>query len=265
LGSLIAFPFGFGVAAIPVLCFAAAEAIAALFIPSSASFRNMVDKNKRAERREQVRKHLVEKITRRTPEGPLWDLYASLLDRVESLRQMVGNRATSLSERDVERLDDATVDFLSLWLGRLSMVERLEAVDEAALRRKLDQLERQIKDTSDVGNRKHLQQAKADLERVLTRRQRLVAKQAAVEAAQLALADTFDEVYQGVMTNPTSSDNSRQLQEAVERLQIEEELDLSGEDFAEPASQALEEANDDRNNPRRTPTDIRLRAREPQR
>jgi hypothetical protein len=269
LGTLLAFPYGFGVAAIPVLCFAACEAIAALFVPSSSFFRNQIDRKKRQERREQARAHLLHEIRRRVAEDPLWELYHSLCERLVSLRQIARNRKTSLTESDVERLDDATVDFLGLWLGRLTMMERLETIDESDLKAKLKAVSAQLEAIEAHANRRHLEQAKADLERILTRRERLLARQAAVEAATLALADAFDELYQAVMTNPTSGDIGRQLQESVERLHIEEDLDLDLEDNFEAGGSTpgrglrLKEPQHDRDQPGRTAKALRLRTREP--
>ena len=45
-----------------------------------------------------------------------------------------------------------------------------------------------------------------------------------IDAALIAMPDAFDEVYQGVMQNPTSSDAVQRLQQAVERMRVEDEL-----------------------------------------
>jgi hypothetical protein len=264
-GTLLAFPYGFGVATIPVLCFSAALGIAAMFVPNSARFRHKIDRAKRAERRAEARAHLIDEIRRRVPEDPLWELYDGLCQRVASLYRMVRGREGGLSTGDLERLDDATVDFLGLWLGRLTMTERLETVNERALREKLRSITAQLEKNGEPANRKHLQQARADIERILTRRERLVARQAAVEAAQLSLADTFDEVYQGVMTHPRGGDIGRQLQEAVERLHIEEDLDLGVEEELDTEGLVGEGQCNDRDHARRVAEGVRLRAREPHR
>ncbi len=260
LGTLLAFPYGFKLAALPLLGFAAVEAIAALFLPSSAWFRHWVDAKNRRERREQARAHLLNEIRLRVAEDPLWALYDSLCERLISLHQMVYRN--SLGEGDLERLEDATVDFLGLWLGRLTMLERLETMDEADLKRRLKALSAQLEVQESETNRKHLRQAKADLDRILTRRQRLVARQAAADAAMLALADTFDEIYQAVMTNPTSGELAGQLQEAVERLHIEEDLDLGLEDTIDVAALEQAETHYDDDHPH-SAKPLRLRAREP--
>jgi hypothetical protein len=40
----------------------------------------------------------------------------------------------------------------------------------------------------------------------------------------LAMSDALEEVYQGVMSNPASNDASRRLQQAVDRMRIEDDL-----------------------------------------
>lgn len=136
-------------------------------------------------------------------------------------------------------------------------------MDEADLKLRLNALSAQLEAQESETNRKHLRQARADLERILTHRQRLVARQAAADAAMLALADTFDEIYQAVMTNPTSGELAGQLQEAVERLHIEEDLDLGLEDTIDVAALEQEEPPHDDDHPHRTAKPLRLRAREP--
>jgi hypothetical protein len=136
-------------------------------------------------------------------------------------------------------------------------------MDEADLKRRLKALSAQLEVQESETNRKHLRQAKADLDRILTRRQRLVARQAAADAAMLALADTFDEIYQAVMTNPTSGELAGQLQEAVERLHIEEDLDLGLEDTLDVVALEQEKTPYDDDHRHRAAKPLRLRAREP--
>jgi hypothetical protein len=263
LGTLLAFPYGFGAAVIPLLCFVAGEAIAALFVPNSSLFRDRVDRKKRQERREQARAHLIAEIRRRVQDDPSWDLYYGMCERLASLRAMVRSRPkSSVSSSDIERLEDATVDFLGLWLGRLTMHERLEALDEGALEVRLKAVSAQLAEAQ-AHNRPPLMRAKTDLERILMRRERLMARQTAVEAAMLALADTFNEIYQGVMTRLDSGDIAQQLQEAVERLHIEEDLDLGLDQDLEAEGLRREEINDDRDHAGRAAKALRLRAQEP--
>ncbi len=229
VAALLSIPLGVGIAAIPVLFFAAVQAIAALFIPSSPVFQAAVQKRKRAERRQNSREHLVEEIERRdTGEGQFhWRAYHRMRERVESPNQIAGNRQTAMSERDVERLDDATVDYLGLWLAWLVMAERWQNVDEDGISKRVEAIDRQLDKLDDSTERRRLEKAKIDLERILARRKTLWSRATEVEAKMLAMTDTLEEVYQRVITNPNSDDATQQLQDALERMKVEEKIDMA--------------------------------------
>jgi len=230
LGAVVSIPLGLGVGVIPLLAFAAGESIAALFVPNSPVFREMVDRKKRRERREKFREHLTDKIESKVGgDHPHWAVYQRMRERLTSLQEIAANRATSLSPYDVERLDEATVDYLGLWLARLVMSERRATLDERGIKARIESIDKQIEGVAGV-ERKRLAKARQDLERILKRRTNLTARETAVEAAMLSMSDTFEEVYQRVMTDPTSTDVAQELQNAVERLGIEEELDFAVEE-----------------------------------
>ncbi len=223
-GALVSIPFGFEVGTLPLIAYAAGAGLAALFIPSHRGFKEAVDRRKRSEVREKTRKHLQGEVQGRVgPEDSRYAIYRRMRERLESLEEVANNRKTSLTLHDVERLNDATVDFLGLWLARLVIDERQRTFDEGSLKHRLNQILDRL-ETATGGERGPLIKAKGDLERVLDRRERLASREAAIDAAMVVMADTFDEVFQRVMTNPTSGDITRQLQEAVDRMRIEEEL-----------------------------------------
>lgn len=229
VAALLSIPMGLGVAAIPVLFYAAVQAIAALFIPSSPVFRERINKQKRIERREKMRAHLVAEIERREDDGQFhWRAYHRMRERVESLNEFAEARSAALSPHDVERLDDATVDYLGLWLGWLVMAERWQNTDEDGLKRRISAIDRQLeKEGISPLEAKRLGKAREDLERILARRESLWGRATEIEAKMLAMSDTLEEVYQRVMLNPHSGDAAAQLQEAVERMKVEEEIDYA--------------------------------------
>lgn len=224
-GAVLSLPFGFGVGLLPVLAYAAGVAIAALFIPSTPTFRDKVDARKRSERREASREHLMHEINMRVgQEHNNWRAYWRMRERVDTLRKTATNRKTSLRLRDVERMDDATVDFLGLWLAGLAIYDRQRSMDERKIRYKLEEVESRIAEASNTADKRRLEKARSDLQNILNRREQLSSREASIEAAMLNMADTFDEVYQGVMANPNSGDVTEQLQNAVERMHVQEDL-----------------------------------------
>ncbi|MCP4809105.1 MAG: hypothetical protein GY913_13190 [Proteobacteria bacterium] len=228
LGAVLSVPLGLGIGAIPIIAALAAEGVLALFLPSSPVFREFVNKRKRMDQREAVRTHLLEELASKArPDDKNWRTYERMRERLSSLKSLAGNRDTSLSGRNVEDLDSATVDFLGLWVAWLAMRERWEDVDERGINRRLGEIKANLGQTDDAVDRHHLEKAASDLERILARRKSLWGRAASVEAGMLSMADTFEEVYQRVVANPNSADAAAALDEAVERMHVEEQLDFA--------------------------------------
>lgn len=232
-GGLLALPFGLAGFILPVLAFGAGEAIASMFIPSSPTFRDRVDRKHRQARRDQAIAHLREEIDRRcTPNDPRWRIYERLIDRIHSLRQMARHRRSVINERDMERLDDACLDFLGLWLAELSMRERQGSVNEDQVAKRIQELDQRLAGTP--ADRRSLEKARGDLEELLLRHQRLASRKVAVEAALLALPDAVEEIYHAMVTLPASGEGGARLQEAIERLRLEQELEQTFEHELRP-------------------------------
>ena len=228
IAALLSIPLGLGMAAIPILSFVAIEAIAALFIPSSPVFQARIQKRKRSERREKLRTHLTNEIERRQPQSHNhWKAYHRMRDRIASLHEVASRRQNALSDRDVERLDDATVNFLSMWLAWLVMEERWKTTNESDLEKRIRSIDKRLEKIEKPVERRRLEKARSELQVILQRRQSLWDRATAVEAAMLSMTDTLEEVYQRMMTNPNAGDVREELQAAVARMQVEEELDLA--------------------------------------
>ncbi len=226
-GALVSIPFGLGVGLLPIIGFGAAEAIAALFIPSHPGFREWVDKRARARGREQVRQHLLDEIEVRTggEQGPMWAKYQRMRERLESLSRMAHKHDTQLSDRDVEAFDDATVKFLGYWLAKLTISDRRDSIDERTLRGRLEQVSAQVEAATSRAERARLMKTQADLQALIDRKVTLFARQTEVETAMLTMADSLEEVYLQVVANPTAPEVGTQLREAAERMRLEEGLD----------------------------------------
>lgn len=227
-GALLSIPLGPAAGLVPLLGFGAAESIAALFIPSSPAFRAKVNRRKRTERREKARQHLSEQIAAKVPsDDPHWAKYHRMRERLESLNKLAQSRDSSFDAAMVQKLDDATVDYLGLWVAWLAMADRWHASDADALNKRILAIDTQLGRIDNPVELKRLKKARNDLQRILDRRDRLWSQSTSVEAAMLSMADTFEEVYQRVLQNPQSAEASAELNQAVERMRIEEELDLA--------------------------------------
>ncbi|HHO52572.1 MAG TPA: hypothetical protein ENK18_17310 [Deltaproteobacteria bacterium] len=228
LGALLSIPLGLGIGALPLLGFAAVESIAALFVPSSPVFRERILREKRRASRDATRSHLLSELRGRTrPEAHQWAAYERMRQRIQSLSVLAAGQKTGLTDRDVERLEDATVDYLGLWLAWLVLTDRHRNTDKRSIQSKLRTVERELAGDHRAVERRRLEQARADLEGILSRRQSVWARATSLEAAMLAMVDTFEEVYQRVVANPGSGELARELTDAVERMRVEEALDLA--------------------------------------
>ena len=224
--TFLSIPFGLAGAVLPLLAFGAGEAIAAMFIPSSATFRNKVDRAWKLRRRALATEHLQREIMHRAREkDPRWQVLTRLRERIESLGEMIRHRQSGIAERDLDRLEDASVDYLGLWLADLSMVERQAAVNEREIEQRIADYSQRIE--AGAVDARSLQKARADLEELLVRHRRLSSRKAAVEAALLSLPDAVEEIYHAVVSTPASGEGGARLQEAIERLRLEEELESS--------------------------------------
>ena len=227
--ALLAIPLGLAGFALPLVLISAGEAIASMFIPSSSTFREKVNKKYRRKRRDAISRHLQQEIDNRTDsDDPNWGVHSRLIERAASLREMWAVRPTqTMTERDVERMEDAPLDFLALWLANLSIYDRLKSLNEMDLQRRLADLVKRLEHDRENHS---LQKAKGDIEELLSRRRRLISRRAAVEAALLSLPDAVEEIYQTALTSSSTDDSSARLQEAVDRLHVEEQLEESFKD-----------------------------------
>lgn len=224
--TFLSIPYGAPGAILPLLAFAAGEAIASMFIPASAAFRAKVDRKLKLKRREAAALHLRGEIARRcTEHDPRWDIYRNLQERVGSLREMGSHRRSAFSERDLERIEDTAIDFLGLWLAELSMDERQDSVNERDVERRIADIGARIERGAE--DERSLRKARSDLEELLLRHRRLASRKAAVEAALLSLPDAVEEIYQAIITHSSAAEGGARLSEAIERLRLEEELESS--------------------------------------
>lgn len=231
-GSLAAIATGIApMILIPLVAQAGLNGIMSMFLPESPVFREAIDRKKRKERRGRARKHLVEQIDKRIS-GPHrnWETYHRMLEQLSSLQQTAKNTDAELSPWDVERLDETTVNFLRLWLARLTIVERQQAIDIRKVQARARELQHKLdNDNLSALDRNRLQRALADLDKVLARRDSFDVQDSAMAAQMLAMADRFSEVYHRIMANPSGEDLGNFLNDAVERMNVSEELDFAAD------------------------------------
>lgn len=228
--TVLSIPFGFGVGAIPLIAFAAGEAIAGMYVPSSITFREKVDRRRRQAAREAARAHLIDEISRRVPGNQRiersFETYDGMAQRVASLYALVADRRTQLSVGDVEKLDDATLDYLCVRLALLIIDDRSSAIDQRDIERRVAAIERDLAAQSPGSDERQLRKARSDYLALASRHRRMLSRKAALEAALISMPDQMEEIYQTIVTAPTSEELGAKLSDAVANLRLHEDIEV---------------------------------------
>ncbi|MBE0589711.1 MAG: hypothetical protein IH617_16915, partial [Hydrogenophaga sp.] len=101
------------------------EILAALMVPSLPSFKAWVDREAHHQGLSQRRKLLIDELSARGESGAL-STYQHMWERVQALYQTAGDRQTTLTRPDVEKLEALTVDYLGLCSVNASLRRRKE-------------------------------------------------------------------------------------------------------------------------------------------
>jgi hypothetical protein len=253
LAVLASFPFGLVGAALPLLALGVGEVIAGLVVPDLPTFRAKVDRAQRRARREEVRATLLSELVRRIPveirgsslipfrapegsarrsQAPSLDAddrqrmtaFNRMSDQIEALAGVARDRDSSLGEPEIERLLDAALDYLSLWLARLQIDEREGTSDLRDIRAKLAQIEKSLPD-ADRATAAQLRRAQAEYQGILDRRGALVGKSMAIDAALATMPDKIEEIYQMIIAAPYSKGMGDRLEDSLSRLRLADELE----------------------------------------
>jgi len=243
LAVLGSFPFGLVGAALPLLALGVGEVIACLVVPDLPPFRAKVDRVNRRAHRMGVRKTLLSELGRRIPvefdgsrlipsrgqsldatERQRMTAINRMIEQIQALSNVAEDRDSQLGEREIERLYEAALDFLSLWIARLVIEAREGASDPHDIRHKLEQIEQSLPEADRI-TAAQLRRAQAEYQGILNRRGALVGKTVAIDAALVAMPDKVDEIYQMVIAAPYSKGIGSRLEDSLSRLRLAEELE----------------------------------------
>jgi len=243
LAVLASFPFGLVGAALPLLALAVGEVLASLVVPDLPSFRARVDQAARQSHRDEVRSTLLGVLAQRIPvtvgefglhhdrirplepaDAQRVTAFNRMLEQIETLANVAKDRDSSLGPPEIERLHEATLDFLSLWIARLIIEEREGSSDMDDIRDRLAQIEQSLPD-ADRSTSNQLRRAQAEYQGVLDRRNALIGKTVAIDAALTAMPDKVEEIYQMVVAAPYSKGIGDRLEDSLSRLQLADELE----------------------------------------
>lgn len=225
--ALASMPWGIVGAAIPLIVFVTGEMVASLFVPSHPKFKEYVDNKNRRQEREKARSHLVAEIQKRASKKEYGSVgvYNRIMERVEALYKVAGDSNSKITVRDAERIEDASIDYLSLWLAAIVMDERGRSTNIAEITNKLKQVEEALGGNLTNGERLQLEKAKKEYSSILFRHKNLYTKRISLEATMTSLPDQIEEIYQMVLASPYSSSMESKLSDSLAKLNLEEELE----------------------------------------
>ena len=230
LGTVLSIPYGFGVGALPLIAFAAGEAIAAMYLPASISFRDRVDRQARRQARQTARNHLLQEIEARCPRGSA--AFQSLLrtsermsERIAALYDHAASSQTRLSMPDVERLEDAAIDFLKMRLAVEVIEDRASQINLTEIERRIASLDREIAAPRPGSDLRQLRKARAEYVGIIERYHRMSSRKRALEAAMLSMPDQMEEIYQTIMTGSSGDEGGAHLEESIARLRLQEDIE----------------------------------------
>ncbi|MBW8317599.1 MAG: hypothetical protein K0M73_22435 [Hydrogenophaga sp.] len=200
------------------------EILAALMVPSLPSFKAWVDREAHHQGLSQRRKLLIDELGARGESGAL-STYQHMWERVQALYETAGDRQTTLTRQDVEKLEALTVDYLGLCSVNASLRRRKEQISEDQVNPRIASVEAQLRNPA-LGDEeaRQLRATLAEYAEVLNRARRLAVRRSALEATLLAMPDKMEEVYQLVITSPYATDMGSKLEDSLSRLRIAEEV-----------------------------------------
>lgn len=232
---LLSLPWGGDGFGIGLLALAAVQMVGLATATSLPVFRAWVDNGDRVRAREARREGLLQEIQAHAGSAHLRS-YEQMCARVASLYRGASDRSTALTLREVEQLDDLTVDYLRLCMSDAVSRGGDRAGTASGVTQKLREVQARI-DAGGLGrdDEQQLQRAKADYEEAIARQTRMASRRSALEASLVSMPVRLEEVYQMVMSSPQAGNLGQMLEESVAKLKLAEEAALDVEHLLGPA------------------------------
>ena len=232
---LLSLPWGGDGFGVGMLALAAIQMVGLATVPGLPTFQARDDAMDRQRTRQSRRDALLLEVKAQGGSTYLRG-YEQMSARVASLYRTAGNASTALSTREVERLDDLTVDYLRMCVSDAVARGSNKADLTAGVERKLRDLKSKLAAGGlDRDNEQQLLRAQADYEEALVRHNRMASRRSALEAALVSMPVRMEEVHQMVMTSPQAGNLSQLLEESVDKLRLAEEAALDVEHMLGPA------------------------------
>ena len=225
VGALLSVALTPGFAFIPPLLYLSGGAVASMFIPTSVLYQEHIRSQKRKEKYERIEKEMIAILKEKASNAEdKWMQYWKLKEQWETMKKW-SKQGGSLSEYEINSFEDSILSYLQMWCSLESMKESSAAIDLYAIERKIESINDEIAKANDSINHKQLLQAQLEYKKIVARHQDLKTRTIAMEAKMVSLVHGFEEIYQRLISGQLSS--STDIQDALKRLRIEEELDMA--------------------------------------
>jgi hypothetical protein len=236
---LLSLPWGGDGFGLGMLALAAIEMVGLATVPGLGVFQAHVDKQDRFAARKARRERLLKEIE--TNGGsPHLRSYEQMCARVATLYGTASERGTTLTEREVEQLDDLTVGYLQMCLSDALTRGDDKAAQANGLVRKLDGVEKRLAGGGlGPDEAQALQRAKAEYEEAIARHNRIIVRRSALEASLVSMPVRLEEVHQMVVASPQGVNLGQMLEESISKLRLVEEAALDVEHTVNPVSLPL--------------------------
>lgn len=232
---LLSLPWGGDGLGLGLITLAATQLIGVATVPGLSTFRAAVDKRDRQAARAERRERLLVEIQEHGGSSHLRS-YEQMCLRIASLYRIAGDRSSSLTEREVEQLDDLSLDYLRMCLSDAVARGTDRGEGGTAATRKLREVDNRLA----AGNLSRddevqLRQAKADYEEAIARQVRMASRRSALEASLISMPVRLEELFQMVMSSPRAGNIGQLLEESVSKLRLAEEAALDIDNTLGPA------------------------------
>ena len=238
VGALLSVAITPGFALIPPLLFLSGGAVASMFIPTSVLYQEHIRSKKRKEKYERIEKEMITILREKSPNAEeKWMQYWKLKEQWETMKKW-SKQGGALAEYEINSFENSILSYLQMWCSLESMKESSATIDVYSIERKIESIDDEISKAQGVMSQKQLKQAQMEYKKILSRHQDLKTRTIAIEAKMVSLVHGFEEIYQRLISGQLSS--STDIQDALKRLRIEEELDMAVDfelnDLSQPVS-----------------------------
>lgn len=208
--------------------------IVAMFMSDSLLFQEKVRSRIKNAKADQMIKDLTRQLRSKvTNSHPNWDTFERMKKHCRRLQTKEG-LSHQLDDTQLFSFKESLVAYLSMWSAIQSIKRTKEKTNWNDLERKIQEVDNQIASTKNIISKKRLQEARTEYIIMLERFEDLEPQIVSLEARMQAAAYSFEEVYQRLLSGQITS--NEQMKEALERMQIEEEIEIGIDPLAKELS-----------------------------